>query len=40
MYEPTRLGARLSPLNGKFPITNRVEAMEEARILTQEKVKL
>jgi O-antigen/teichoic acid export membrane protein len=40
MYEPTRLGARLSPLNGRFPITNRPEAMEEARILTQEKVKL
>jgi O-antigen/teichoic acid export membrane protein len=40
MYEPTRLGARLSPLNGRFPITNRAEAMEEARKLTEEKVKL
>jgi O-antigen/teichoic acid export membrane protein len=40
MYEPTVLGARLSPLNGRFPITNRVEAMKEARALTEEKVKL
>jgi O-antigen/teichoic acid export membrane protein len=40
MYEPTALGARLSPLNNRFPITNRPEAMEEARKLTQEKVKL
>jgi hypothetical protein len=40
MYEPTALGARLSPLNNRFPITNRVEAMEEARRLTEEKVRL
>ena len=40
MYEPTALGARLSPLNGRFPITNRVAAMEEARALTKEKVRL
>jgi O-antigen/teichoic acid export membrane protein len=40
MYEPTALGARLSPLNNRFPITNRVEAMEEARKLTEEKVRL
>ena len=39
-YEPTMLGARLSPLNGKFPITIRAEAMEEAKQLTQAKVKL
>lgn len=39
-YEPTMLGARLSPLNGKFPITIRAEAMEEAQQLTQAKVKL
>ncbi|NTV37926.1 MAG: hypothetical protein HGA82_01865 [Anaerolineales bacterium] len=39
-YEPTRLGARLSPLNNRFPITNRAEAMEEARKLTDEKVRL
>jgi O-antigen/teichoic acid export membrane protein len=40
MYEPTALGARISPLNGRFPITNRVEAMKEAEALTKEKVKL
>ncbi len=40
MYEPTALGARLSPLNGRFPITNRVKAMQEARALTDEKVRL
>ena len=31
LYEPTALGARFSPLNNRFPITNRVEAMKEAR---------
>jgi len=40
IYEPTCLGARLSPLNGRFPISNRLKAMEEARMLTEEKVKL
>jgi O-antigen/teichoic acid export membrane protein len=40
MYEPTALGARLSPLHGKFPITNRTEAMHEAEALTAERVKL
>jgi len=40
MYEPTALGARLSPLSNRFPITNRPAAMEEARILTGEKVRL
>ncbi len=40
MYEPTALGARLSPLNNRFPITNRPAAMEEARALTAEKVRL
>ncbi|MBE3040380.1 MAG: hypothetical protein IMZ62_16410 [Chloroflexi bacterium] len=40
MYEPTALGARLSPLNNRFPITNRAEAMREAKALTEEKVKL
>jgi len=40
MYEPTALGARISPLNNRFPITNRAEAMKEARLLTEEKVKL
>ena len=40
IYQPTALGARLSPLNNRFPITNRPDAMEEARLLTNEKVKL
>lgn len=40
MYEPTALGARLSPINGRFPITNRPEAMKEAEALTKERVKL
>jgi O-antigen/teichoic acid export membrane protein len=40
MYEPTALGARLSPLNNRFPITNRNEAMLEAKALTGERVKL
>jgi O-antigen/teichoic acid export membrane protein len=40
IYEPTALGARLSPLNNRFPITNRAEAMREAQALTEERVKL
>ncbi|MCX6039099.1 MAG: hypothetical protein NTW99_14695 [Chloroflexi bacterium] len=40
MYEPTALGARISPLNNRFPITNRAEATKEAKALTEEKVKL
>ena len=40
IYKPTALGARISPLNNRFPISNRVEAMEEAKALTIEKVKL
>lgn len=40
MWASTALGARLSPLTGRFPITNRAAAMEEARALTEEKVKL
>jgi O-antigen/teichoic acid export membrane protein len=40
MYEPTALGARLSPLNNRFPISNRPQAMQEAKALTIEKVKL
>jgi hypothetical protein len=31
---------RLSPLNNRFPITNRIEAMLEAKALTEERVKL
>ncbi len=40
MVKPTALGARLSPLNNRFPITIRAEAMEEAKSLTEEKVRL
>lgn len=40
MWASTALGARLSPLNGRFPITNRAEAMEEAKKLTEERVRL
>ena len=39
-YEPTMLGARLSPLNGRFPITIHAEAMKEAKELTEAKVRL
>jgi O-antigen/teichoic acid export membrane protein len=37
---PSRWGARISPLHNRFPITMRPLAMEEARLLTEEKVKL
>jgi O-antigen/teichoic acid export membrane protein len=40
IYEPTALGAHLSPLHGRFPITNRAQAMKEAAALTDEKVSL
>jgi len=40
MWASTALGARVSPLNNRFPITNRAEAMLEAKALTEEKVKL
>jgi O-antigen/teichoic acid export membrane protein len=40
IYEPTALGARLSPLNNRFPITNRAAAMAEAAALTEDKVRL
>jgi hypothetical protein len=39
-YAPTRLGARWSPFHGRFPITIRDQALEEAARLTREKVKL
>jgi len=39
-FSPTRLGARLSPLHNRFPITIRNAAMEEARQLTEERVRL
>ncbi len=40
MYEPTAFGAKISPLNGRFPISIREAAMREAKELTREKVKL
>ncbi len=40
MVKPTALGARLSPLNNRFPISIREAAMVEARELTEEKVRL
>ena len=40
IYEPTALGARWSPLNNRFPINDRQQAMLEAGSLTKEKVKL
>ncbi len=40
MWASSALGARLSPLNDRFPITNRETAMEEAKKLTEERVKL
>ena len=39
-YVCSRFGARISPLHNRFPITIREQAMEEARSLTAEKVKL
>ncbi|MEZ0396953.1 MAG: hypothetical protein ABWK53_11070 [Anaerolineales bacterium] len=40
MWASSALGARLSPLHGRFPISNRAAAMDEARRLTEERVKL
>ncbi len=40
MVRPTAFGARLSPINGRFPISIREAAMVEARELTEERVKL
>jgi len=40
MLKPTALGSQLSPLNNRFPISIRAAAMEEARGLTEERVKL
>ena len=39
-WKSTALGARLSPLHNRFPITNRADAIEEAHSLTAEKVNL
>ncbi len=40
MLKPSVWGAKLSPLHGRFAITIRAAAMEEARSLTDEKVRL
>ncbi len=40
IWASTNAGARLSPLHGRFPIRIRPAAMEEARALTLEKVRL
>ena len=40
MVKPTVLGARLSPLDNRFPIGIRADALEEARSLSLEKVQL
>ncbi len=37
---PSRWGARISPLHNRFPITMRESAMNEAKLLTEAKVKL
>jgi hypothetical protein len=39
-WAATALGARLSPLHGRFPITIGEEALAEARKLTEERVRL
>ena len=40
IWSSTALGARISPLTGRFPISIRAEAMAEAKTLTEEKIKL
>jgi hypothetical protein len=37
---PSRWGAKLSPLHNKFPIGIRGAAQAEAKLLTEERVKL
>jgi hypothetical protein len=39
-YKASELGSRISPLNNRFPISNRAEAMAEAKQLDAEKIKL
>jgi len=39
-WRSTALGARLSPLHGRFPIDIRAAAVEEAKGLTEERVRL
>jgi hypothetical protein len=40
MVRPSMFGARISPLNNRFPISIRVAAIEEARQLTEQRVNL
>jgi len=40
IWASSSLGARFSPLTGRFPISVRAEAMLEAQTLTDEKIKL
>jgi len=37
---PSKWGAKISPLHNRFPITMRPQAMTEASLLTEERVKL
>jgi hypothetical protein len=37
---PSKWGAKISPLHNHFPITMRAAAMAEAKLLTEEKVRL
>jgi hypothetical protein len=39
-YASAALGARVSPLHNRFPVTIREAALAEARSLTEEKVSL
>jgi len=39
-WAASALGARLSPLHGRFPITIRAEALTEAKNLEAERVSL
>jgi len=34
------LGARIRPLHGRFPITNRADALAEAKAMQMERVSL
>ncbi len=40
IWAASAAGARLSPLHNRFPVRIRAAAMEEARVLTMEKVRL
>ena len=39
-WAASALGARISPLHGRFPITNRADALAEAKALQSERVSL